>query len=219
MKLYRNKYRIEPARLQDWDYSLPGHYFVTLCAFEHICIFGEIIDNEMHLNENGEIVLQEWDKSFTIRRELKRDDFCIMPNHFHTIVRIVDTNFYGHCRDARPIFGDLCRDARPCVSTEIPENRESEPNHGIAYRAPKSISSLIAGFKSTATKRINENRKTPRAPVWQPRFHDHIIRDNKELFAIRQYIKNNPANWENDRNIIETNDKRTGKQPWFVYMG
>jgi putative transposase len=78
---------------------------------------------------------------------------------------------------------------------------------------------LFAGYKSAVTKRINELRNTPGNPVWQSRFYDHLIRNDRELFAIRQYIRYNPANWDTDRNVIETQETKTGKQPWFVYMG
>ncbi|MCS6888519.1 MAG: transposase, partial [Chloroflexus sp.] len=64
---------------------------------------------------------------------------------------------------------------------------------------PKSISSFVAGFKSATTKRINEYRQTPGMPVWQPRFHDHIIRNDVAYQRITAYIRNNPARWERDR--------------------
>jgi len=56
----------------------------------------------------------------------------------------------------------------------------------------------VAGFKSAATTRINTFRHTPRTPVWQTRFHDHIIRNEEELNRIRDYVINNPARWETD---------------------
>ncbi|TAM98365.1 MAG: transposase, partial [Chitinophagaceae bacterium] len=62
-----------------------------------------------------------------------------------------------------------------------------------------SISSFVAGFKSSATKRINEFRKTPKKPVWQSRFHDHIIRNESEHNRIDQYILSNPQNWNGDK--------------------
>jgi REP element-mobilizing transposase RayT len=165
----------------------------------------------MHLNENGFVVQEEWTKSFQIRRELKQDVFVVMPNHFHAIVRIVDP-------------GNSLETHGQNVATNIVEthgvrlNTADKTKTGIAYRTPKSISAMIAGFKSGATKRIQKNMKNPGTAVWQPRFHDHIVRDERELFAIRQYIKNNPSNWDNDRNVIETQDGKQGKQPWFVYL-
>ncbi|MEI6050675.1 MAG: transposase, partial [Bacteroidota bacterium] len=70
---------------------------------------------------------------------------------------------------------------------------------GVAYRPPKSISSFVAGFKSSATKHINELRETPKFSVWQTRFHDHIIRNDAEYLRINKYIENNPQNWGNDK--------------------
>lgn len=75
---------------------------------------------------------------------------------------------------------------------------------GPAYRSPKSISSFVAGFKSAATIRVNHYRKEmrppiPTGPVWQPRFHDHIIRDGHEYQRIYEYIGHNIVNWKNDR--------------------
>jgi putative transposase len=211
MALFRNKYRIESSRLPDWDYSSPGYYFVTVCAFSHECIFGEISNNEMHWNANGEIVQGEWEKSFELRRELKLDVFCIMPNHFHAIVRIMDAVSFGDRRDARHASQSAPGLTRQCVS---PENA----NHGVASRTPKSISTLMGGFKSSVTRKINDQRKTKDIPIWQPRFHDHVIRNERELFAIGQYIKFNPTNWDSDRDVIETKIGSQGKQPWFVYL-
>ena len=57
----------------------------------------------------------------------------------------------------------------------------------------------MAGFKSSATTRINIYRNTPKIPVWQTRFHDHIIRDDDEFNRIKNYIETNPANWEDDK--------------------
>ncbi|MDD5672785.1 MAG: hypothetical protein PHC61_01355 [Chitinivibrionales bacterium] len=210
MTLFRNKYRVESARLPGWDYSAPGYYFVTMCTHDRGCLFGEIIDDTMGLNEYGEIVRDEWLNSFEIRSELIQDKFVVMPNHFHGIVRIVET----HGRASRLENGDGCPETHGRASLQS----EKQQKNGITHRVPKSISSCIAGFKSTATKRINILRKTPRASLWQPRFYDHIVRNDQELFAIRQYIFNNPINWENDRNVLEAQESKPGKQPWFVYM-
>ena len=73
--------------------------------------------------------------------------------------------------------------------------------HGRAsLRGKRSISSFVAGFKSAATKKINESRNALRISVWQPRFYDRIIRNENELHGIHEYIINNPKNWDNDEN-------------------
>jgi len=170
MTLFDNKYRIESARKQGWDYADNGYYFVTICTKDRQHFFGEIENGEMILNEYGKIVQEEWEKSFEIRKELFCDAFIIMPNHIHGIV-ILEKDDILH------------------VET-----------HGRAslHRSPKSISSFVAGFKSVVTTRINQIRKTPKMPLWQPRFHDHILRDEIELYNVRNYIANNPRNWYDD---------------------
>jgi putative transposase len=56
----------------------------------------------------------------------------------------------------------------------------------------------VAGFKSAAVKRINQIRRTPGVPIWQRSFYEHVIRNLKSLYRIRQYIAENPQNWSSD---------------------
>lgn len=64
---------------------------------------------------------------------------------------------------------------------------------------PRSLSSLIAGFKCATTTRINTIRNSPGTPVWQRNYYEHIIRNESSLQNIRQYIQNNPTSWETDQ--------------------
>ena len=57
---------------------------------------------------------------------------------------------------------------------------------------------MIAGFKSSVTRQINLLRATPSMPVWQRNYYEHIIRDDHDLNRIREYIRNNPYQWELD---------------------
>jgi len=96
--------------------------------------------------------------------------------------------------------GDAETDGRPSPGMETPAgDAETHNRASLSQRTPKSISSFVAGFKSAATTRINQYRNTPKKKVWQTRFHDHIIRNNTEYRLIREYIKNNPANWAKDK--------------------
>jgi putative transposase len=78
-------------RLKGYDYSQTGVYFVTLCAQEKKCLFGEIVNDEMRVNELGTIVAAEWEKSAEIRSEIELGPYVVMPNHLHGIILIVDT--------------------------------------------------------------------------------------------------------------------------------
>ena len=169
-KPFKNK----KPRLIGWDYSAPGYYFITLVTYQRECIFGKIENQRMILSPIGEIINEEWLKSFEIRDELVCDSWIIMPNHIHAILKIIR-------------------------KTPQPEKDKALFNYGIAYRPPRSVSSFVAGFKSAATKRINLFINTPGKKVWQDRFHDHIIKDNDGYQNIHNYIQNNPISWQDDR--------------------
>jgi len=75
-------------RLRDYDYSQAGVYFVTICAWKKECLFGEIKNSEMFLNEYGEIVMRCWDDLPNHYQYTQLDEFVIMPNHVHGIIVI-----------------------------------------------------------------------------------------------------------------------------------
>lgn len=61
-----------------------------------------------------------------------------------------------------------------------------------------SLASIVRAFKAVTTKRVNEIRGTQGALVWQRNYWEHIIRSEKDLERIRNYVINNTANWESD---------------------
>ena len=192
----------------------------------HKCLFGSIVDKEMYLSAYGQIVAEEWNKSFEIRQELFCDAFVIMPNHIHAILRIeyptviVEPHGRAALRDA-----DVNIDTDGRASDDNNGNSYSETHgrasdddnsyyethsraslpgvNGVAFREPQSISSFVAGFKSAVTVRINTLRQTKGQPVWQTRFHDHVIRDYEECRRIGAYIDMNIANWNDDRYYVQ----------------
>lgn len=123
-------------RLPRYDYSSAGAYFVTLCTHERQCLFGEIVDGEMRLNDFGRIVTAEWIRSGELRAEIETGEYVVMPNHFHGIVMIDDT------------VG--ANGIRPVLHTSAPNGRFRSPS--------KNIGSMVRGFKSAVTKQINEIR-------------------------------------------------------------
>ena len=178
---FKNKYRIPSTRLQTWDYSSDGWYFVTICTKNHENLFGEIKDERMVLNEFGKIIKEEWLKSEKIRHEICLDFFVIMPNHLHGIV-IINQPTTDDNNNVYP---------KPCVVVETHGRaslHKTSSGNKTFYRPPKSLSSFVAGFKSITTKIINLITNTPGNPVWQPRFYDEIIRNEIALKEIRQYI-------------------------------
>ena len=156
-------------RLRGYDYRQTGAYFVTICAQSRECLFGDVIDRQVRENEIGAAARDEWLRSADIRREIGLDAFVVMPNHLHGIVVIRHVGAHGRA-----------------------------PLPPTTNRPPRSLGSFVAGFKSAATRRINTIRGTPGLPVWQRNYYERIVRDDRELDAIRRYIEENPARWAED---------------------
>jgi REP element-mobilizing transposase RayT len=172
-------------RLRDYDYSSTGIYFVTICTHGRACLFGEVIDGRVRLSEIGEIVREEWEKTAVVRSNLLLDEFVVMPNHFHAII-IIDNVGATH---------------RVALDDPATENRAT---HRVAPTSPglitRSLGAIVGQFKSAVTKQINLLRNTPGVPVWQRNYYERVIRDDRELAAIREYIAANPAWWSDDEN-------------------
>lgn len=178
VKYDRNKHHRRSIRLKGYDYSQAGAYFITICTHQRECLFGAIANSVMELNDYGQILSEEWMRSSQIRQEIELDAWVVMPNHFHGLVIIRQIE----------------------KSTRNVRANGRSPLPGVAPpMKPRSLSSLIAGFKSVVTKRINIARNTPETPVWQPNYYEHIIRDESSLQQIRQYILTNPQSWELDQ--------------------
>lgn len=169
---YRNTFRIPSARATWHDYD-GGMYFVTICTKEKVHYFGEIIDGEMRLNELGQECVQQIEATPKIRPDvdITIPVYVVMPNHIHLIV----------CIDGSPN-----KDAMHCVSTE-PGNKFQPQS--------KNLASVMRGLKSAVTIYARKNHISF---SWQTRFHDRIIRNQKECNAIADYIENNPMNWHLD---------------------
>jgi len=87
---FKNKYRIESARLRFWDYASSGWYFVTVCTKNKENFFGDVNAGEMYLSEIGKIVSEEWMKTSIIRSNIMLDEWVVMPNHIHGILVITE---------------------------------------------------------------------------------------------------------------------------------
>jgi REP element-mobilizing transposase RayT len=153
-------------------------------------IFGDIMGDAMILNEFGKIVDFCWHDLVNHYRNIRLDEYCIMPNHFHGIVIISgNDNCIGIVGNG-PIVGN---GFKPFPTGTL----------------PTGLSEIIRGFKTFSSRRIHETANNPKFR-WQKSFHDHIIRTDEELYYIRKYIKNNPANWNKDKDESELSNERTG---------
>jgi REP element-mobilizing transposase RayT len=189
MKYDPDTHHRHTVRLQGYDYSQTGAYFVTLCTQGRKCLFGDIVDGQMRLNNAGKIVAGEWMKTAEMRNDIELDEWAIMPNHFHAILVIVRRGDLLVALDLPVTVAQST--ARNILRTGRPAGRPYGP-------PPRSIGAVMAGFKSAVAKRINEWRQTPGVPLWQRNYWEHVIRSEPELNGTREYIRNNPAQWELD---------------------
>lgn len=166
---HRNRRSI---RLQGYDYSQAGAYFLTLCTQNREHLFGEIINGEMRLNEAGRMVADEWIKTAEIRAEIELDEWVVMPNHFHGIL---------------------------VLTTNVGAIHESPLHMTVSQRRNMAVPKIIGRFKMVSSKRINKSRQTPGAKLWQRNYWEHIVRNESELNRIREYIHDNPTQWELDK--------------------
>jgi putative transposase len=181
----QNKNR-KQNRLKNYDYSQQGMYFVTICTKNREYLFGEIENGKMILNGVGEIANKCWLEIPNHFPHVFLDEFVVMPNHIHGVIEIKNV-------------GNNIKN--------VGNNIKNVGNNNYCSLHPwqtvwsKSISSAVRGFKIGVTKwcRRNDWKKF----AWQKSFHDRIIRNEKELNKIREYIFKNPQNWETDRNNNE----------------
>jgi putative transposase len=155
-------------RKPGYDYSGPGSYFVTVCAYNRQCIFGDIIDGIMKLNRSGEIVESSWKQLSQHYERIELDAFIVMPNHVHGIITLFDVG----------------AGLRPAL-TEMKTKSHSLPE-------------IVRAFKSFSSRAINEIQNSHGIETWQRNYYDHIIRSEKALNLIRLYIKTNPLLWNFD---------------------
>ncbi|MFA5271769.1 MAG: transposase [Candidatus Omnitrophota bacterium] len=168
-------------RLPGYNYSTNGAYYITICANNRKCIFGEVKNTKcvgaglapahnktIELSIIGGIIDKQWRNIPNQFENTNIYEYVIMPNHFHGIIII-----------------------------------QNEGNKRAAARAaPTYLGQIIGSFKSKCVvdclKYIRINNLNLSAKIWQRSLYDHIIRNDKSLNNIRQYICNNPATWDSD---------------------
>jgi putative transposase len=183
MTLFKDKYRIESARLKGWDYRTPGYYFVTICTKNRQHSFGHVTGGEMHLSAEGEIAARCWREIPSHHTGVELDEFVVMPNHVHGIVVI-----------NAPVETLHATSLPPRLATSLPSR---DPEKSKISPKAGSLGAIIRSYKSAVTKYAGLNGVNEFN--WQARFYDHIIRDEKTFDKIRRYIFENPSQWETDK--------------------
>jgi REP element-mobilizing transposase RayT len=189
MTKFQDKYRVESTRMQNWYYGWNGKYFVTTITRNRVCYFGKIESEKMILSNIGIIAHVLWHEIKNHAKNIDLDEFVVMPNHIHGI--LVLKNF-----DRKT---DKRETANNPLNNEKSNSQEEQLSPGqkrFRNQGKNTISSIIGSYKSAVS---SYSHQLGFEFGWQDRFHDHLIRDEKEYWRIKNYIKNNPRNWNKDK--------------------
>ncbi len=182
MAYERQIHRRRSIRLPAYDYRAAGAYFITVCTYQRHLLFGD---------ERWRVVAEQVWRHVTSRsRYLSGDEFVVMPNHVHGIVWITRTPDVGARHTGEPQARDFSAGPRDADAGLV--TRRASPLRG-------SLGAIVGSFKSASARRINEMRGAPGAPVWQRNYYERVIRNDRELEHLRQYILDNPAKWAEDK--------------------
>lgn len=188
-------------RLVNADYSVPGWFFVTICTAKHENIFGEVVGGQMVLNEYGMMAKKCWVDIPQHYQNVIIDEFIIMPNHVHGVIKIFKNNILSQ-NNTSQIVG---------VQNIEPLRHPSQQInlHKYQHTISGSLGAIVRGYKIGVTKLFKQSgyQDSP----WQRNFYEHIIHSPKELNNIRKYIRDNPVKWDTDENNL-VNYLKTHKQ-------
>jgi len=157
-------------RIQGFDYTQPGSYFITICTWHKSLIFGEINQGEVVLSMLGEIARKEIERLPHRFSTITTDGSVVMPNHIHILITI---------------------------STDDTANL---PGSAEAFKqpVPGSIPTIVRSYKAAVTQRILAMRDAPVSEVWHRNYYEHFVRNEEEREKIFLYIIANPAQWNSD---------------------
>jgi putative transposase len=187
MKFDPQNHHRRSIRLQGYDYTQSGAYYITIVTYQRQHLFGEVVNGVMHLNELGKIARDEWFKTAVLRAyvELYEDEFVVMPNHVHGIIWIENKD-----------GGDN--------TTIVGTRRRRVPTvEQFGKPVSHSIPTIVRAYKSAVTYAVNALQNQRGGVLWQRNYYEHVIRDEKDLKAKRDYILSNPLNWEDDDENIK----------------
>ncbi|MEN8122777.1 MAG: transposase [Bacteroidota bacterium] len=206
MKYNPNIHNRKSIRLKGYDYSKAGLYFITICVQNRACLFGNITNGKMNLNDAGVMVENEWVALPKRFQNIKLHEYIVMPNHFHAILEIVPKNKNTSTQNENIVGPTLVVD---------PNNKKGHPNgqpQGMPQQETnldipprkKTLGDMVGAFQSITTVEYirgvkNNNWQRFDKKLWQRNYWEHIIRNEPEYYRIANYIRENPDKWDKDK--------------------
>ena len=183
-------------RLQGYDYTQAGAYFVTIVVQGRACLFGDVAGEEMQLNDAGGMVQQVWQDLPNRYSGINMDEFIVMPNHIHGVINIIQpvgAPLVGAQEDLpKAVSGEI--QPRDRATTRVAPTRDRRYALGDVVGAFKSLTTVeyVRGVKSLGWPQFS-------GKLWQRNYFEHVVRSEDSLTKIRQYIRDNPLRWEFDK--------------------
>ena len=195
-------------RLKTYDYTQSGMYYVTICVKNHSCLFGKIVDKKMILNNVGKMIEKWYFELMNKFPDICCGEYIIMPNHFHAIIVNIAVGADLCVRPNVGIVNNFMNAQMQNIANQQKHlsinnfcNNKSKQTPSILQRKGEHTGSplhnVIQWFKTMTTNEyirgIKQNNWLPfTGKLWQRNYYEHIIRNDKELNHITEYIKNNP---------------------------
>lgn len=179
MKYNPEIHKRRSIRLQGYDYSKEGLYFITICVYNRQCLFGKVERGNLILNDAGIMAERCWADIPKHFPNARLHEYVVMPNHVHGIIELFNVANVG-------------------AENFLPLQQQNQFQKMI----PRSIGSIVKGFKIGVTKwfrgAMADDFPIQRI-IWQRNYHEHIIRSVDSYQKISNYIINNPAKWQDDK--------------------
>jgi putative transposase len=182
-------------RLRDYDYTRGGAHFITICTRDRECLWGKVVNGMVLMNATKRLVKSVWLQTATVRPDKELDAHVVMPNHFHGF-------FFIH---ESPGVAGATRRVAPMKNHFVAAGKTRRPTGP----KPRSLGAVMAQFKSSVTKRLNDTRQYRGVSMWQRNYYEHVIRDEESLNRIREYIATNAERWDLDRENLQAAGKDT----------
>ena len=190
-----NEPRRQSIHLPGHDFALAGVYFVTLVIQDRMCLFGDVVGVKMRLNAAGEMVQRLWQALPDRFPGVGVDAFIVMPNHIHGIISISQAV-------GAPLVG--ARKAAPQANGNGNIGRRAATRAAPTQDSGHSLDDVVEAYKLLTTANYRDGARArgwplPSAELWQQGFYQHLVRNEGTLSKVRQYVHDNPAWWEFDR--------------------
>ena len=184
-KFIRKKNRLPYPQI----YQSNNSFFVTICVQDRKCIFVEetpTFPTSTSTFDINNIIQNEWLNIAKYYSNVVLDEFVIMPNHFHGVISFNKTPI-ANISQKNTNLSKIISTFKTITTKKIKELVISynNGNVGCGNNGNVGVSATIDLIKNYGT-------------IWQKSFYDHVVRNEKDLQRVQEYIFNNPLKWELD---------------------